>query len=127
MGQLILPAIGEPRKRPPDSADEADAQALDRAVETMIQQVLSGWSYSRPLSSLNRADLRRLAESAITGWILERADMAACGNDQIRDELTSSAAFVVSNSAPILGSASTQTPEQNAGASAPKRRKSKKK
>jgi len=101
--RLILPPVGEPRKRPPQSADEADAQALDRAVKTMIQQVLSGWDNTRPLSSLNRADLHRLANAAICGWILERAEMAKCGNLEIRGELLSDAGFVTLNSAQTHG------------------------
>ncbi len=77
-----------PRKRPPSPADEADAQALDRAVERMIQDVLEHWDHSRPIASLNRDDLNKLATAAITGWILERAKMAQCGNQQIKDELS---------------------------------------
>jgi len=48
---------------------------------------LSEWDHTRPLGSLNRDDLRRLASAAITGWVLERAEMAAAGNDEIMDEL----------------------------------------
>lgn len=71
------PKSGGRRKRPPDPHDEADRQALDRAVETMIQNVLTGWDYSRPVSSLNKDDLRKLAKAAVTGWILERAKLAS--------------------------------------------------
>lgn len=103
--RLILPATGEPRKRPPDTADEADAQALDRAVENMIQQVLSEWNHSRSLGSLNRADLHRLANAAICGWILERAEMAKCGNEKVRDELNFDAGFAMQTLDGIHGSA----------------------
>lgn len=75
------------RKQPPSPADQADAQALDRAVQCMIEGALSEWDHTRPLGSLNRDDLRRLASAAITGWVLERAEMAAAGNDEIMDEL----------------------------------------
>lgn len=79
------------RKHPPSAADEADALALDMAVESIIERVLSGWDHNRSLGSLNRGDLRRLATAAITGWVLKRAELAACGDRQIESELTSSA------------------------------------
>lgn len=71
-------------KRPPSPADEADARALDMAVESMIEQVLSGWNHSRPLGSLNRDDLRKLATAAICGFIVEKGrcdeEFRASGN-----------------------------------------------
>lgn len=48
-----------------------DAAALDAAVSNMIG-ILEAWDYSRPLSSLNRADLRKIAVAAISGFILEQ-------------------------------------------------------
>jgi hypothetical protein len=81
------------RKHPPSPADEADRLALDRAVENMIQGVLSGWDHARPLGSLSRQDLRRIADAAITGWVLKRAELAECGNAEIAEELNSSAVF----------------------------------
>jgi len=65
---------GGRRKTPPDPHAEADRQALDTAVESMIERVLTGWDHTRPLGSLNRDDLRRLATAAITGWVLWRAE-----------------------------------------------------
>ena len=62
--------VRETPKRPPSPADEADALGLDRAVENMIQQVLSGWDHTRPLGSLTRGDLRKLATAAVIGFIL---------------------------------------------------------
>lgn len=59
---------GQP-KPPPSPADQADARGLDRAVEAMIQEVLSGWDHTRPLGSLNRDDLRRLATHAVIGFV----------------------------------------------------------
>lgn len=56
---------------PPSPADEADNAALDAAVNMMIG-VLETWSPSRPLSSLNRADLSKLAVAAISGFVLEQ-------------------------------------------------------
>lgn len=82
------------RTHPPSPADQADAQALDAAVQSMIERVLSGWDHTRPLGSLNRGDLRTLANAALTGWILKRAELAACGNSQIAEELISDVAFV---------------------------------
>ena len=71
MGQLTAKKrVGGTQKRAPSPADEADAKALDMAVESMIQQVLSGWDHTRPLGSLNRADLRNLATHAVIGFIL---------------------------------------------------------
>lgn len=61
------------QKRPPSPADEADARALDKAVQTMIEGPLSNWDHTRPLGSLNRDDLRKLAIACLTGWVLQRA------------------------------------------------------
>jgi len=77
------------RKHPPSPADEADAQALDAAVQSMIEGPLSGWDHTRPLGSLNKGDLRKLADAAITGWILKRAELAKCGNRTIEEEMCS--------------------------------------
>lgn len=60
------------QKHPPSPADEADALALDRAVEEMIEGPLSKWDHTRPLGSLNRGDLQKLAMAAIVGWVLQR-------------------------------------------------------
>jgi hypothetical protein len=122
--QLILGPVGEPRKRPPSPADEADAKALDRAVETMIQS-LGGWDASRPLASLNRADLRKLANAAICGWILERAEMARCGDEAIGAELLSDAGFATQTLAKSLGREKSLTSTPNAAVS-PHRRGHKK-
>lgn len=65
----------------------------------MIERCLTGWDYTRPVSSLNRDDLRKLATAAITGWVLWRA-----GSDdpQVRAELRADAsASVASVSGPI--------------------------
>lgn len=56
---------------PPSPADDADNAALDAAVHTMIG-VLETWNHSRSLSSLDRADLRKLAVAAISGFVLEQ-------------------------------------------------------
>jgi len=74
---------GGRRKTPPDPHTEADRQALDAAVESMIERVLTGWDHTRPLGSLNRKDLSRLATAAITGWVLWRA---ASDDPQVRQE-----------------------------------------
>lgn len=79
------------RKHPPSAADEADSIALDAAVERIIGDVLSEWDHSRPLRSLNKNDLRRLAAASITGWVLKRAELAACGNQLIANDLISDA------------------------------------
>lgn len=60
-------------KRALSTADEADARCLDRAVQTMIEGPLSGWDHTRPLGSLNREDIRKLAIAACTGFVLQRA------------------------------------------------------
>jgi hypothetical protein len=117
--QLILRPVGEPRKRPPSPADQADAQALDRAVETMIQTVLSGWDASRPLASLNRGDLRKIANAAISGWILQRAEMARCGDEAIRAELLSDAGFAMQTSEKTHGKERRRTSTRNAAVSPP--------
>lgn len=83
--------VKETLKRPLSPADEADAKALDRAVETMIQDTLSGWDHTRPLGSLTRADLRKLATAAVIGWILARAEW----DEQQRRAQGSDAGFVV--------------------------------
>lgn len=74
MGKLTTKRVGGQPKLPPSPADKADAQGLDRAVEAMIQNVLSGWDHSRPLGSLNRADLRKLATHAVIGFILGKQE-----------------------------------------------------
>lgn len=83
---------GALEKRPPSPADKADAQALDRAVETMIQGPLSNWDHTRPLGSLNRDDLRKLATAAITGWVLQRTENG-CFSDTTESDLSSLAVF----------------------------------
>lgn len=83
-----------PPKRPLSPADEAEALALDHAVEWMIEGALSKWDHTRPLGSLNRADLRKLAEAAIIGWVLKRAEQAASGNKDAASALTSDAVYV---------------------------------
>jgi hypothetical protein len=70
LGKLTMKRVKETPKRPLSPADEADAKALDRAVETMIQQVLSGWDHTRPLGSLTRGDLRKIATASVIGFIL---------------------------------------------------------
>lgn len=57
---------------PPSPADEADSLALERAVQTMIEGPLSKWDHTRPIGSLNRDDLRKLAIACLTGWVLQR-------------------------------------------------------
>ena len=79
MGKLIRKQKGG-EVHPPSSADFAEAQALEHAVQTMIEGPLSKWDHSRPLSSLNRADLRKLAIASITGWVLKRAALQ-CRDD----------------------------------------------
>lgn len=69
MGDLKNSRVRGQPKLPPSPADQADAQGLDRAVEAMIQNVLSGWDHTRPLGSLTRADLRKLATHAVIGFI----------------------------------------------------------
>jgi len=69
MGNLKKERVRGQPKLPPSPADQADAQGLDRAVEAMIQNVLSGWDHTRPLGSLTRGDLRTLATHAVIGFI----------------------------------------------------------
>ena len=69
MGNLTRKRVGGQPKLPPSPADQADAQGLDRAVEAMIQNVLSGWDHTRPLGSPTRGDLRKLATHAVIGFI----------------------------------------------------------
>ncbi|MHA3913868.1 hypothetical protein [Halovulum sp. GXIMD14793] len=76
-----------PREHGPNPLDEADAQSLDHAVETMIKHVLNDWDHTRPLGSLNKEDLAVLASAAIRGWICERSKLAKCGNKEIHHEL----------------------------------------
>lgn len=74
-----------PAKADPSPADKADAEALDQAVQTMIQGPLRDWDHTRPLGSLNKQDLRKLAMAAITGWILCNAANKRTSADQIFD------------------------------------------
>lgn len=76
----------------PSPANQADALALDRAVQTMIDGPLSEWDHTRPLGSLNRDDLRKLAIACLTGWVLQRA-ANGCLADTTQADLTSAVAF----------------------------------
>ncbi|WP_313349812.1 hypothetical protein [Paracoccus sp. (in: a-proteobacteria)] len=58
-------------QRPLSPADQKDTAALDAAVSMMIG-ILETWDHSRPIASLNRADLRKLAVAACSGFILEQ-------------------------------------------------------
>ena len=58
--------------RQPTPDDEAYQACLDAAVEWMIRDVLSQMDHTRRLGSLNRIDLRRMAEHALFGYVLER-------------------------------------------------------
>lgn len=80
------------QKRPPSAADEADAKALDHAVQTMIEGPLSEWDHTRPLGSLNRDDLRKLATACLVGWIVQRT-ANGCLADSTMDDLISAAEF----------------------------------
>lgn len=60
------------QQHPPSPADQSDAAALEASVSMMIG-VLETWNYSRPLSSLNRADLTKLAAAAVSGFVIERS------------------------------------------------------
>lgn len=90
MGKLTKRKKGA-QSAPPSAADEADAKALDNAVQTMIEGPLSNWDHTRPLGSLNRDDLRKLATACLTGWILQRA-ANGCHADSTMNDLISAAA-----------------------------------
>ncbi|MBC22301.1 MAG: hypothetical protein CMJ32_00085 [Phycisphaerae bacterium] len=79
-----------PQKRTLSPADEADAKALEHAVQTMIEGPLTSWDHTRPLGSLNRDDLRKLATACLTGWILQRA-ANGCHSDSTMSDLISAA------------------------------------
>lgn len=91
MGKLTPKKKGV-QKQPPSPADKADALALDRAVQTMIEGPLSSWDHTRPIGSLNRDDLRKLATACLTGWVLQRA-ANGCHADTTEDDLTSLVVF----------------------------------
>lgn len=76
------------QKHTPSPADEADARAVDCAVQTMINGPLSEWDHTRPLGSLNMGDLRKLATACITGWVLQRA-ANGCSGDKDPNDLSS--------------------------------------
>lgn len=80
------------QKHPPSAADKADALALDHAVQTMIEGPLSKWDHTRPLGSLNRDDLRKLAIACLTGWVLQRT-ANGCLADTTEEDLN----FVVAS------------------------------
>lgn len=83
-------------KPTPSPADEADQRALERAVQAMIEHPLTGWDHTRPLGSLNRDDLKKIAMSAITGWIREKAEQA-CNEGTDPNEAVLSAEFATPN------------------------------
>lgn len=82
------------------------------AVESMIQRVLNGWDHTRPLGSLNRSDLQKLANAAITGWVIERAKENFCSDDPIAQTLDSLAQSAAQHSENHRGN----TEEPNADA-----------
>lgn len=92
MGNVTKKTKKGAQKRPPSAADQADTLALDRAVQTMIEGPLSKWDHSRPLGSLNRDDLRKLAIACLTGWVLQRA-VNGCHDDTTEEDLN----FVVAS------------------------------
>ncbi len=92
MGNLTKGRVRGQPKLPPSPADQADAQGLDRAVEAMIQDVLSGWDHTRPLGSLTRADLRKLATHAVIGFILGRQE---CERQQQKSGCPTDAPFAM--------------------------------
>lgn len=77
---------------PPSPADEADSLALERAVQTMIEGPLSKWDHTRPIGSLNRDDLRKLAIACLTGWVLQRT-ANGCMADTSEADLSSIVEF----------------------------------
>jgi hypothetical protein len=77
---------------PPSPADQADSLALDLAVQTMIEGPLSKWDHTRPLGSLNRDDLRKLAIACLTGWVLQRT-ASGCMADTTEADLSFGAEF----------------------------------
>ena len=58
--------------RQPTPDDEAYQACIGAAVEWMLRHVLNKMDHTRPLGSLNRADLRKIAEHALFGYVLER-------------------------------------------------------
>lgn len=86
MGDKLTKREKGAQKRPPSAADQADALALDRAVQTMIEGPLSKWDHTRPIGSLNRDDLRKLAIACLTGWVLQRT-ANACHDDTTEQDL----------------------------------------
>jgi len=82
-----------PPKRTLSSADEADLKALEHAVQKMIEGPLSKWDHTRPLASLNRGDLQKLATAAITGWVVQRSRNKQWA-DTTEEDLNSLVAFV---------------------------------
>lgn len=79
-------------QRPLSPADQIDSAALDAAVNNMIG-ILETWDFSRPLASLNRADLRKIAVAAVSGFILEQVSQQKRTDFQW-DDLNIGAAFV---------------------------------
>lgn len=76
--------------RPLSPADQSDAAALEASIGMMIG-VLEAWDYSRPLASLNRADLGKLATAAISGFVIAKQSEDVSG--AWWDDLISDAAF----------------------------------
>lgn len=61
------------RRAVEDQFRECDDKALEAAVDAVIRDVLSAWKSDRPLSSLNRSDLRKICVAAICGFIVEKS------------------------------------------------------
>lgn len=84
-------------EKPPSYADSVEETALDHAVELMIREVLSHLDHTRPIGSMDRRTLRRIAISAISGWIVKRSELTTCSIEDVAQDLISGALFAVPN------------------------------
>jgi hypothetical protein len=92
MGKLTRKGAALP---PPSIHDEIEDAALDAAVNAVIKEVLEKLDYSRPISTLTKRDIRRIAVSSISGWIVRRTELSAQSIEQVALELAAKAPIYI--------------------------------
>jgi len=64
-------------KLPPSIHDEIEAEAIEAAVSAVIREVLEKMDHAKPIASMTKRDIRKVAISAISGWIVKRTELSA--------------------------------------------------
>lgn len=62
---------------PPSIHDEIENAAIEAAISAVIREVLEKMDHSKPIASMTKRDIKRIAVSAISGWIVKRTELSA--------------------------------------------------